>query len=253
MSDLLVCLAGQRGEKLLRGCPEENSQHGQGVSDVLLLSAVGNQEIIDAVIDDGGAKQAAGACRFQPAPLPHVQHAAADDGSADDVHGAGAEAPDQQEGQMLRSVLCQVADVFKGGKTGCHDQDGGADSVRFWVEHEQIKQQRKELHHFFHHRGDLRCGIEYRRLIESGKKCVHIGGKKAGSHSGKCKEKKAKMFSAQTKGGHKKRRGDTHENVFNICHDRTAFLTAGNNARSVAVRAKSNQKYGLAGVSPAHG
>lgn len=56
VSDLLVCLAGQRGEKLLRGCPEENSQHGQGVSDVLLLSAVGNQEIIDAVIDDGGAK-----------------------------------------------------------------------------------------------------------------------------------------------------------------------------------------------------
>lgn len=56
VSDLLVCLAGQCGEKLLRGCPEENSQHGQGVSDVLLLSAVGNQEIIDAVIDDGGAK-----------------------------------------------------------------------------------------------------------------------------------------------------------------------------------------------------
>lgn len=56
VSDLLVCLAGQRGEKLLRGCPEENSQHGQGVSDVLLLSAVGDQEIIDAVIDDGGAK-----------------------------------------------------------------------------------------------------------------------------------------------------------------------------------------------------
>ena len=56
VSDLLVCLAGQRGEKLLRGCPEENSQHGQGVSDVLRLSAVGNQEIIDAVIDDGGAK-----------------------------------------------------------------------------------------------------------------------------------------------------------------------------------------------------
>ena len=41
--------------------------------------------------------------------------------------------------------------------------------------------------------------------------------------------------------------------VFNIGHVCTAFLTAGNSARSEAVTAKSNQKYGFVRVSLTQG
>lgn len=67
--------------------------------------------------DDGGAEKAAGAGEVQPAALPHIDESEADDGAADDVHGAGAKATDQENADALGAVLDEVADVFKGGKS----------------------------------------------------------------------------------------------------------------------------------------
>ena len=55
----------------------------------------------------------------------HVCKATAHDQAAEDVHRARAEATEEDEGEAVRAVLDEIADVFKGGEgEGNRDGDG---------------------------------------------------------------------------------------------------------------------------------
>ena len=139
--------------------------------------------------DDGSAEEAAGAGETQPATLPHIDESEANDGAADDVHGAGAKAADQQKSDALSAVLDEVADVFKGGKAGCEGDHGGEDLFCCRFKNEEIKEQRQKLGDFFYNGRDLGGGVERGGAVERGEEGVDIGGKQARSHSRKAKEK----------------------------------------------------------------
>ena len=101
-----------------------HQQHRQGVGHILRRAAVGDEQIIDGVDGDGRAQQPAGACDLQPRPLPRVCKATADDQAAQHMHRSRAEAPEENEGEAVRAVLDEIADVFKGG-VGEGNRDGG--------------------------------------------------------------------------------------------------------------------------------
>ena len=93
-----------------------HQQHRKGIGDVLRRAAVGDEQIIDGVEGDGRAQEAAGARDLQPCPLPRVRKPAAHDQTAQHVHSSRAEAPEEDEGEAVRAVLDEVADIFKGGE-----------------------------------------------------------------------------------------------------------------------------------------
>ena len=109
-----------------------HQQHRQGVGDVLRRAAVGDEQIVDGVECDGRAQQPAGAGHLQPRPLPRVCKATAHDQAAEDVHRARAEATEEDEGEAVRAVLNEIADVFKGGEgEGNRDAPGIRPSVQY--------------------------------------------------------------------------------------------------------------------------
>ena len=85
-----------------------HQQHRQGVGHILCRAAVGDEQIIDGVEGDGRAQEAAGACDLQPRPLPCVCKSAAHDQAAEDVHRSRAEAPEENEGEAVRTVLDEI-------------------------------------------------------------------------------------------------------------------------------------------------
>ena len=86
---------------------------------------------------DGRAQQPAGACDLQPCPPPCVGKPVAHDQTAEDVHGSRAEAPEEDEGKAVRSVLNEIAHVFKGGE-GEGNRDGGSlDFIALRLKHQQ--------------------------------------------------------------------------------------------------------------------
>ena len=85
-----------------------HQQHRQGVGDVLRRAAVGDEQIVDGVEGDGRAQQPTVACDLQPRPLPRVCKATADDQAAEDVHRSRAEAPEENEGEAVRTVLDEI-------------------------------------------------------------------------------------------------------------------------------------------------
>ena len=93
-----------------------HQQHRQGVGHILRRAAVGDEQIIDGVEGDGSAQQPAGACDFQPRPLPRVRKPAAHDQTAEDVHGSRAEATEEDEGEAVSAILDEIAHIFKGGE-----------------------------------------------------------------------------------------------------------------------------------------
>ena len=125
-----------------RQLSRRHQQHRQGVGDVLRRAAIGNQQIVAGVEGDGRAQQPAGACDFQPRPLPRVRKPAAHDQTAEDVHGSRAEAPEKDKGKAVRAVLNEIAHVFKGGKAQGERDGGGLDLLALRLEHQQIEHQR---------------------------------------------------------------------------------------------------------------
>ncbi len=93
-----------------------HQQHRQGVGDVLRRAAVGDEQVVDGVEGDGCAQEAAGARDLQPRPPPCVGKPAAHDQAAQHVHGSRAEATEEDEGEAVRAVLDEIADIFKGGE-----------------------------------------------------------------------------------------------------------------------------------------
>ena len=75
---------------------------------------------------------------------------------------------------MTGTVLNQIADVFKGGKGQGGDHGGAFDLLRFWLKYQKIKEQRQELHHFLHHRGDLRSSGKGVRTIKRSEKGIDV-------------------------------------------------------------------------------
>ena len=81
---------------------------------------------------DGRAQEAAGAGDLQPRPLPCVCKSAAHDQAAEDVHGSRAEAPEEDEGEAVSTVLDEIAHIFKGGEgEGNRDAPGIRPSVQY--------------------------------------------------------------------------------------------------------------------------
>ena len=137
---------------------------------------------------DGRAQQPTGARDLQPRPPPCVGKSAADDQAAEDVHGSRAEAPEEDEGEAVSAVLDEIAHIFKGGK-GEGNRDGGSlDFIPLRLKHQQIEHQRQQLHHFLHHRRNLRRGDKGIRLTHRREKGVDIGREQTHPHSGNAEQ-----------------------------------------------------------------
>ena len=149
---------------------------------------MGDEQIVDGVEGDGRAQQPAGACDLQPRPLPRVCKPAAHDQTAQHVHGSRAEAPEEDEGEAVRAVLNEIADVFKGGEAQGNRDGGSLDFIALRLKHQQIEHQRQQLHHFLHHRRNLRRGDKGIRLTHRREKGVDIGREQTHPHSGNAEQ-----------------------------------------------------------------
>ena len=165
-----------------------HQQHRQGVGDVLRRAAVGDEQIIDGVEGDGRAQQTAGARDLQPRPLPRIRQPAANDQTAQHVHGSRAETPEEDEGEAVCAVLDEIAHVFKGGEGEGNRDGGGLDFIPLRLKHQQIEHQRQQLHHFLHHRRNLRRGGKGIRLTHRREKGVDIGREQTHPHSGNAEQ-----------------------------------------------------------------
>ena len=195
---------------------------------------------------DGRAQEAAGACDLQPRPLPCVCQPAANDQAAENVHGSRAEASEEDEGKAVRAVLDEIAHIFKGGE-GEGDRDGGGlDLIPLRLEHQKIEHQRQQLHHFLHHRRDLRRGGKGVRPAYRREEGVDIGRKQAHPHSGNAEQEEAELPPAHAQSGHQQRGHHADEDVFDVGHAATAFLMAGSSPKMARVSSISHQKVGLA-------
>ena len=196
---------------------------------------------------DGCAQQPTGACNLQPRPPPHVGKPAAHDQAAEDVHRARAEAPEEDEGEAVRAVLDEIAHIFKSGKGEGDRYCRSLDFLPFRLKHQQIEHQRQQLHHFLHHRRDLRRGGKGVRPAYRRKEGVDVGRKQAHTHPGNAEQEEAELPPAHTQGGHQQRRDHAEEDVFNIGHASTTLLVAGSSPNMASVSSISHQKVGLAG------
>ena len=193
------------------------------------------------------AQQSAGAGHLQPCPLPRVRKPAANDQAAEDVHRSRAEAPEEDKGEAIRAVLDQIAHIFKGGE-GEGNRDGGSlDFIPLRLEHQKIEHQRQQLHHFLHHRRDLRRGGKGVRPAYRREEGVDIGRKQAHPHPGNAEQEEAELPPAHAQGGNQQGRYHADEDVFDVGHASTAFLVAGSSPRIASVSSISHQKVGLAG------
>ena len=165
-----------------------HQQHRQGVGDVLRRAAVGDQQIIDGVEGDDRAQQSAGARDLQPRPPPCVGKPAAHNQAAEDVHGSRAEAPEEDEGEAVRAVLDEIAHIFKGGEGQGDRYCRSLDFIPLRLEHQKIEHQRQQLHHFLHHRRNLRRGGKGIRLTHRREKGVDIGREQTHPHSGNAEQ-----------------------------------------------------------------
>ena len=196
---------------------------------------------------NGRAQQSAGACDLQPRPPPRKGKPAAHNQTAEDVHGSRAEATEEDEGEAVRAVLDEIAHIFKGGE-GEGNRDGGSlDFIPLRLKHQQIEHQRQQLHHFLHHRRDLRRGGKGVRLTHRREEGVDIGREQAHPHSGNAEQEEAELPPAHAQSGHQQGRYHAEEDVFNIGHASTALLVAGSSPRIASVSSISHQKVGLAG------
>ena len=100
---------------------------------------------------------------------------------------------DQQKEDLVRAVLREETDVFKGGKAGGHDDGGQPEAGKRRLKHSQKEQQRQQLHDLLHHRGDLGGGIDGVRLIQPGEEGVEIGGEQTGPHPRKAEHQRGAM------------------------------------------------------------
>ena len=222
-------------------------QRRQGVGDVLRRAAVGDEQIVDGVEGDGRAQQPAGAGHLQPRPPPRIGKPAANDQAAEDVHGSRAEAPEEDEGEAVYAVLDEIAHIFKGGEGQGNCYCRSLDFIPLRLEHQKIEHQRQQLHHFLHHRRDLRRGGKGVRLTHRREEGVDIGRKQAHPHPGNAEQEEAELPSAHAQGGHQQGRYHANEDVFDVGHASTAFLVAGSSPRIARVSSISHQKVGLAG------
>ena len=208
---------------------------------------MGDEQIVDGVEGDGRAQQPAGARDLQPRPPPCVCKPAAHDQTAEDVHGSRAEAPEEDEGEAVRAVLDEIAHVFKGGEAQGERDGGGLNSLALRLKHQKIEHQRQQLHHFLHHRRDLRRGGKGVRLTHRREEGVDIGRKQAHPHPGNAEQEEAELPPAHAQGGHQQGGYHAEEDIFNVGHASTAFLVAGSNPRIASVSSISHQKVGLTG------
>ena len=196
---------------------------------------------------DGRAQEAAGARDLQPRPLPRIGKPAAHDQTTKHVHGSRAEATEENEGEAVRAVLNEIADVFKGGKAQGERDGGGLDLLPLRLEYQKIEHQRQQLHHFLHHRRDLRRGGKGVRLTHRREEGVDIGREQAHPHSGNAEQEEAELPPAHAQSGHQQGRYHADEDVFDVGHASTASLVAGSSPRIASVSSISHQKVGLAG------
>ena len=196
---------------------------------------------------NGRAQQSAGACDLQPRPPPRKGKPAAHNQTAEDVHGSRAEATEEDEGEAVSAILDEIAHIFKGGE-GEGNRDGGSlDFIALRLEHQQIEHQRQQLHHFLHHRRDLRRGGKGVRLTYRREEGVDIGRKQAHPHPGNAEQEEAELPPAHAQGGYQQRGYHAEEDLFDVGHASTAFLVAGSSPRIASVSSISHQKVGLAG------
>ena len=207
---------------------------------------MGDEQIVDGVEGDGRAQQPAGARDLQPCPPPCVCKPAAHDQAAEDVHRSRAEAPEEDEGEAVRAVLNEIADVFKGGEGEGNCYCRSLDFLSLRLEHQKIEHQRQQLHHFLHHRRDLRRGGKGVRLTHRRKEGVDIGRKQAYPHPGDAEQEEAELPPAHAQSGHQQGRYHAQKDVFDVGHASTAFLVAGSRPRMASVSSISHQKVGLA-------
>ena len=208
---------------------------------------MGDEQIVDGVEGDDRAQQPAGARDLQPRPPPCVCKPAAHDQTAEDVHCSRAEAPEEDEGEAVCAVLDQIAHIFEGGEGEGDRYCRNLDFIPLRLEYQKIEHQRQQLHHFLHHRRDLRRGGKGVRLTYRREEGVDVGRKQAHPHPGDTKQEEAELPPAHAQSGHQQWRHHAEEDIFDIGHASTAFLVAGSSPRIASVSSISHQKVGLAG------
>ena len=124
---------------------------------------------------------------------------------------------------------------------------GGLNSLALRLKHQKIEHQRQQLHHFLHHRRNLRRGGKGVRLTHRREEGVDIGRKQAHPHPGNAEQEEAELPPAHAQSGHQQGRYHAEEDVFDVGHASTALLVAGSSPRMANVSSISHQKVGLAG------
>ena len=163
------------------------------------------------------------------------------------MHGSRAEATEEDEGEAVSAILDEIAHIFKGGEGEGDCYCGSLDFIALRLKHQQIEHQRQQLHHFLHHRRDLRRGGKGIRLTHRREEGVDIGREQAHPHSSNAEQEEAELPPAHAQSGHQQGRYHAEEDVFNIGHASTALLVAGSSPRIASVSSISHQKVGLAG------
>ena len=137
-------------------------------------------------------------CHVYASPPPTIR-------AAEDVHRSRAEAPEEDEGEAVRAVLDEIAHIFEGGEGEGDCYCRSLDFIALRLEHQKIEHQRQQLHHFLHHRRDLRRGGKGVRLTYRREEGVDIGRKQAHPHPGNAEQEEAKLPPAHAQSGHQQR------------------------------------------------
>ena len=236
--------------------PEVVQAHDEGIIhfhdiDYFGMNAMSNCSLINLedMLQNGtcinNAQQPTGAGDLQPRPPPRVCKAAAHDQAAQHVHRARAEATEEDKGEAVRAVLNEIADIFEGGEGEGDRYCRSLDSIPLRLKHQQIKHQRQQLHHFLHHRRDLRRGGKGVRLTYCREEGVDISRKQAHPHPGNAEQEEAELPPAHAQSGHQQRGHHAQKDVFDVGHAATAFLVAGSSPNMARVSSRSHQKAGL--------
>ena len=167
---------------------------------------------------NAGAQQTHCSGKGQPSAAKHIGQPEPDQNAAEDMQRPGGQPADQQEHQVFRAVLRQIAHIFKGGKAHGEGNGGFGQIPDLWLKNQNVEQQRQQLHHFLAHRRDLNDGSGGADAIISHEEAVDIGGQQAHAHSGDHEQQESPGAPPDKQDAQRQRDGKADENILNIDH-----------------------------------
>ena len=192
---------------------------------------------------DAGAQQAHRSGKGQPSAAEHIGQPEPDQNAAEDVQRPGGQPADQQEHEIFRAVLRQIARIFKGGKAYGKGDGGFGQSPDLGLKNQNVEKQRQQLHHFLAHRRDLHHGNGGADAVMPHEEAVDIGGQQADTHAGHHEQHEDPGAPPDKQDAEHQRHGKADENILNIDHfPATSRRASGSSAAKERVSVMSTAK-----------